>query len=218
MKKFGLALALSTAAWAVPAAAADFSFTGTFTGDNNVQFFDFTATAGSTITLRSYSYAGGTNAAGTTILRGGFDPILTLYDLATGNRIAFQDDGSGVPVDPVTGAAYDVNFSQLIGAGNYRVALSEYANFGGTTLAAGFPYTSPTQTQAFCSQGIVAPFCDATGAKRDGHWAFDILNVANATQGGAVPEPATWAMMIVGFGLVGGAMRRQRIRARFAIA
>ncbi len=27
---------------------------------------------------------------------------------------------------------------------------------------------------------------------------------------GAVPEPATWAMLIMGFGLVGGAMRRQR--------
>ena len=27
---------------------------------------------------------------------------------------------------------------------------------------------------------------------------------------GAVPEPATWAMMISGFGLVGGAMRRKR--------
>ncbi len=28
-----------------------------------------------------------------------------------------------------------------------------------------------------------------------------------------VPEPATWAMMIVGFGAVGGAMRRRRSRA-----
>jgi hypothetical protein len=27
---------------------------------------------------------------------------------------------------------------------------------------------------------------------------------------GAIPEPATWAMMIAGFGLVGGAMRRRR--------
>ena len=26
----------------------------------------------------------------------------------------------------------------------------------------------------------------------------------------AVPEPATWAMMIVGFGLAGAAMRRRR--------
>ena len=33
---------------------------------------------------------------------------------------------------------------------------------------------------------------------------------------GAVPEPASWAMMIAGFGLVGAAMRRQRTAVRFA--
>jgi hypothetical protein len=27
-----------------------------------------------------------------------------------------------------------------------------------------------------------------------------------------VPEPATWAMMIMGFGLVGSAMRRRQVR------
>ena len=32
----------------------------------------------------------------------------------------------------------------------------------------------------------------------------------------AVPEPATWGMMILGFGLAGGAMRRQRDRLAFA--
>lgn len=33
---------------------------------------------------------------------------------------------------------------------------------------------------------------------------------------GAVPEPATWAMMILGFGLIGGAMRRRETaRIRF---
>lgn len=39
------------------------------------------------------------------------------------------------------------------------------------------------------------------------------------TPGGAVPEPATWAMMLLGFGLVGGVMRRrqrQSVRLRFA--
>jgi hypothetical protein len=34
----------------------------------------------------------------------------------------------------------------------------------------------------------------------------------------AVPEPATWAMMIAGFGLVGGALRSQRRQARAALA
>ena len=31
--------------------------------------------------------------------------------------------------------------------------------------------------------------------------------------GGGVPEPATWAMMITGFGLIGMAMRRRRVLA-----
>jgi hypothetical protein len=33
---------------------------------------------------------------------------------------------------------------------------------------------------------------------------------------GAVPEPASWAMMIGGFGMVGAAMRRRRTAIRFA--
>jgi len=39
----------------------------------------------------------------------------------------------------------------------------------------------------------------------------------SGANGGAVPEPATWAMMIVGFGLVGSAMRRrQRQTVRYS--
>jgi hypothetical protein len=40
---------------------------------------------------------------------------------------------------------------------------------------------------------------------------FDRINMP-----GAVPEPATWAMMIGGFGLVGGAMRTRRRAVAFA--
>jgi hypothetical protein len=35
----------------------------------------------------------------------------------------------------------------------------------------------------------------------------------DAGGGGGVPEPATWTMMLAGFGLAGSAMRRQRARA-----
>ncbi|QMW24728.1 PEP-CTERM sorting domain-containing protein [Sandaracinobacteroides saxicola] len=41
----------------------------------------------------------------------------------------------------------------------------------------------------------------------DGFFAIDNLTIASAA---AVPEPATWAMMIMGFGLVGVSMRRGR--------
>ena len=55
--------------------------------------------------------------------------------------------------------------------------------------------------------------------------SVNALTYANTSTGSiyrqfaAVPEPTTWAMMIVGFGLVGGAMRRNRkvnARIRFA--
>ena len=39
------------------------------------------------------------------------------------------------------------------------------------------------------------------------HFSMDNLTLAAA---GAVPEPATWAMMIAGFSLVGASMRRRR--------
>jgi len=45
-----------------------------------------------------------------------------------------------------------------------------------------------------------------------GYVLFDIQN----TVPGAVPEPATWVMMISGFGLVGGTMRRRRHEASVA--
>jgi len=51
-----------------------------------------------------------------------------------------------------------------------------------------------------------------TGSSYDIHW--DNLNASAAT--GAVPEPASWAMMLGGFGLVGGAMRRRKAAVRFA--
>ena len=41
--------------------------------------------------------------------------------------------------------------------------------------------------------------------------------LCGAVCGGAVPEPASWAMMLLGFGVMGGAMRRRaRVRVTFA--
>ncbi len=54
-----------------------------------------------------------------------------------------------------------------------------------------------------------------TGEARSGVQAIASVAAAN----GAVPEPATWAMMIVGFGAIGGTLRRRQnvaARVRFA--
>ncbi len=52
-----------------------------------------------------------------------------------------------------------------------------------------------------------------TGGFGDGY-SFD--NVLTANAGPAVPEPATWAMMIGGFALAGATMRRRKAAVSFA--
>lgn len=42
--------------------------------------------------------------------------------------------------------------------------------------------------------------------------------ITATTAAGAVPEPATWAMMIGGFGMVGGAMRRRKVATTVSFA
>ena len=50
--------------------------------------------------------------------------------------------------------------------------------------------------------------------------AYDDITFGSATPGNnAVPEPATWAMLLLGFGAIGGAMRsrkRQTVTVRYA--
>lgn len=45
---------------------------------------------------------------------------------------------------------------------------------------------------------------------------FDGFKINNIVAVAAVPEPATWGMMIAGFGLAGAALRRRKTRAVFA--
>jgi hypothetical protein len=45
---------------------------------------------------------------------------------------------------------------------------------------------------------------------------YDNITFGSVNPGGGVPEPAAWAMMLAGFGLVGGAMRRRQANVSFA--
>jgi hypothetical protein len=171
------------------AKAADFSFRGNFPADDTVQFFNFTVNTGSDITLRSLSYAGGTQADGTVISRGGFDPILSLFDASTGTRIAQNDDGdaSNVGIDPVTEQTYDTFLQTSVNPGQYTVAVSQYNNFAGDNLSDPFFKAGQRNFTATFEGCSASQFCDATGDSRTNFWAFDILNVNLAT----APQPVS---------------------------
>lgn len=190
------------------ASAANFSFTGSFAADDSVQLFSFTLASTDTVTLRTYSYAGGINGAGIVVPRGGFDPILSLFDNA-GVLINENDDGfSNVPTDPVTGQQFDSYLFTKLAAGTYTVSITQFDNFAnGPSLSNGFIRTGSSNftSEFVCSNGR---FCDITGDNRNPNWAFDVQGVTSATVV-STPEPGMAAL--VGVGMLLMVVRRCRI-------
>lgn len=212
MLKTMLIGAAAVSAMAGAAHAASFSFQTNLSTDDEVQLFNFTVGATSTVTLRTFSYAGGVQADGTVVSAGGFDPILSLFD-SSGTFIDGNDDGAGVPVDPETGAPFDTEFSATLDPGTYTVAVSQYDNFALGDLGDGFVrdgQTNFTFTDGFCDPAQPdfddGFFCDVTGDDRTGFLAFDITGVDTAA---IVPVPG--AVLLFGSMLAGaGVFRRSK--------
>jgi len=127
------------------------------------------------------------------------------------------------------GAAF--NFT----VGSYVFTLSDYVEMGPSNPVIFFDYASPTGLTEVYFTGytgsdflytgvnldsgcpVAACFLLATspalGELGENVYAFGSLSVDST---GAVPEPASWAMLIAGFGLTGAAMRRRSRTAAIA--
>jgi len=95
------------------------------------------------------------NALGDTTARGGFDPILSLFD-GTGAELYEQDDaGCGdVAADLMTGRCYDVRYKNALAAGTYTVTVQQFNNFAtGSKLADGFVDSAGDKRDAHCAAG-----------------------------------------------------------------
>ncbi|MEM1238855.1 MAG: DVUA0089 family protein [Cyanobacteria bacterium P01_H01_bin.26] len=221
MKPFSALLGVVAGAMVIAldgtALAANFSLSGSFTQDDDLQLFDFSVGTESTVTFITYSYAGGTQIDGTVIPAGGFDPVFSLFDSA--GTLIFQndDDTSGVVAnDPTTGQTYDSLLEVNLAAGDYTLVLAQYGNFiNGTNLADGFSQTGNgdfTGDFPACTTGDM--FCDYTGDSRTNEWAFDALGiqplsepdagpVTKPTEPTQVPEPTTaLAFALAGLGAI----------------
>nr|WP_315383461.1 PEPxxWA-CTERM sorting domain-containing protein [uncultured Sphingomonas sp.] len=118
--------------------------------------------------------------------------VFVLYDLPFANTASGMAD------------VYFYNASQLGGLEIYDYSRSKDILFtAGPQLYTGLETAPVFRTGTFALADINGP----------GRYSLTIA----PTAAGAVPEPATWAMFIGGFGLIGGSMRRrQRANVRFA--
>jgi hypothetical protein len=108
---------------------------------------------------------------------------------ATGNGASSDIDFTSATL---TGNGTTTSYTKLLGE---PTALTELWGFTPFEIAAG-TYTLTISGKSF---GDKATFAGN-------------FNVA------AVPEPATWAMMVGGVGMVGGAMRRRRVSTKVSFA
>ncbi len=124
----------------------------------------------------------------------------------TTDYLAIQKGGSATLNTPLIsalsvyiGSPDSYNAIRFIGLNGYDVTLTGAAladgSFGGNQAV------GRRMTYNFGSDQITQVIFSSSGN------SFELDNVAVAS---VVPEPATWAMMITGFGLLGGAARRRR--------
>lgn len=205
-----------TIAIASTAHAATFSFEGTFAEDDDLQFFTFTIGVATLVTVQTWSYGGGVNAAGDVIAPGGFDPILALFEGAldpNGLLIGLNNDGTCPPgnTDPGTGACWDSLLQSALVAGTYTIVLSESDNTPfGPFLSDGYSRSGQGNFTGPAFTGMPGAFIDANPSQRTNAWAVDILGVDQATAIGIaspVPSPATLTLLLSGL-LAASTVRR----------
>src|SRR4051794_13917511 len=91
--------------------AAWFSFTGSFTTDDQVDTFAISVAAAGPVVVRTLSFGGGVIANCAAISVGGFDPVLGLYETTGLNKMIATGDKGVAPagcgprrIGPATGA------------------------------------------------------------------------------------------------------------------
>ena len=128
-------------------------------------------------------------------------------------------DGAGNLLQQATVNSAD----PLIGSFRYTSVSSYALTAGATYIVGAFRYAGSGEVYATgFGANSTAAGVTILGARYSDSGSFGFPNVsvgtngyygANALIGAAVtngvPEPATWAMMIAGFGMIGGAMRRR---------
>ena len=202
------------------ASADSTSYTGTLANSTDTYslVFDVTGSSNENVTIQTWGFGGGVNAAGQTIAAGGFDPFVGIFS-GTGPTATMLTDGLGDPygtsdalsnyagfagcppaatVDIGGALCGDVTMQLSLQPGTYTLLLSDAlyipnAVFDNGTLGEGF---SDFTGGAFQTCNI-----DSTGATTcaddRANWAFDLTTSGSTT----VPAPEPRSLFLLAGGL-----------------
>ena len=169
-----------------------------------VDGFTFTAAPG----------GGGNSGQGSVVGQGGYglgangsfggDAVYIGVDSGTGYAQLLGTTGYnqiGFFINYAPGVGDDATFSTLDAAGN----IIETFN-----IAALAPISTPGGMNAFMFRGVAGDNPGEIYGLRFGGNYILLTGTSDGIPNPGVPEPASWAMLIAGFGLVGAAARRRR--------
>jgi hypothetical protein len=199
------------------------SYTGTLSNPESVFETTFTLAAATTVTFQTWGFGGGTNASGTPISAGGFDPMIALFNGPVATATMYTD-GSGNPLvdadnlpnapwsyvgncPPAGTVAIGTNqdcgddFMQVaLSAGVYTLVLTDAdyqpaAIYDNGALSEGFFDLSPGVFQT----------CDVLGGciSTTGNYALDIVS-SGAASPSPVPEPSAVSLLSIGLAALVG--------------
>lgn len=176
-------------------------FSGTFSKDDDIAWTDFSVSAGTLFSARSFSFG-----------LGGFAPVLTLFsadggleliDSVLGSNNSCATPGAG---QPSNGLCWDAFFSRHLAAGNYRLVVSQDGNLAsGASFLDGYLKTgNPNYTGIDYAQDPSRSFINVDGSQRTASYDIQIQG------GNPIPEPAPVALLAIGLVAFAASQRRSK--------
>lgn len=160
-----------------------------------------------TLTLSGTSTTAGSMSGGD-VIQGGIDGTFNITSATPidGTTNLLSGTFSGAQISgPAFGTTTSVQDNFATGSVTYSTGLAaKYLTFGSDTFGNGFSFSGTSLTTLTLLGNSPASFTGVFSGN------FAATSAGPGGAGGVVPEPATWAMMLVGAAAVGGVLRRSR--------